>query len=465
MAKRLSRREFLKWTGFVAGGTALTLAGCAPAATPTPVPPTATPAATVAPTKPPMPLKGTNIKVLISDMVYSRFLEKIKGEFEEATGIGVEMEILGWPVMLQQTEIELSSGSGTYDAAMMIFIKAQRWMRPGWVTALDDYIARDADEVDIADFMEATIDKFQWEGKQYGIPWLAECTQMLYRKDVLDEHGLKPPDTFDDLFTVSEAIHNPPEFYAYVQRLEPNGVHFPWPIWLQGYGGNIFRDPPRDMTPTLNTPEAIKATEVFVKEVLDYGIQGAQAYTTPDCQNAIAQGKAGIWIDALGIFAVPFDPEKSKVADKLAIALPPAGPAGRFPQIATHGWQIPKGAKHKDAGWEWIKWATSKDVLRRAAIESTFSAVPRKSILTSKEYAEKYTIAGVNTGDLIAKAFELSKCEYRVVPEFPEIGQRIGQGIGQIVSGQKTVKEALDEVQKDAVEIMKNAGYELKEPY
>jgi len=456
--KRLSRREFLKWTGIAAGGTALTLAGCAPKATPTPVP-------AAKPTEVAMPLKGTNIKVLISDMTYSRFLEKIKGDFEKATGINVEMEILGWPVMLQQTEVELSSGSGTYDAAMMIFIKAQKWMRPGWVTALDDYIARDAAEVDFDDFMTETTNKFQWEGKQYGLPWLAECTMMLYRKDLLDKQGLKPPETFDDLAAVSEKIHNPPDFYAFVQRLEPNGVHFPWPIWQQGYGGNIFRDPPNDMTPTLNTPESITATEAFVKETLDYGIQGSQPYTTPDCQTAIGQGNAGIWIDALGIFAVPLDPEQSKVSDKLAIALPPGGPAGQFPQIATHGWEIPKGAKNKDAGWEWIKWSLSKDVLMRAATESSFSAVPRKSVLTSKEYADKYTIAGTNTGDLIAAAFSLSKCEYRVVPEFPEIGQRLGQGIGEIVSGQKGVKDALDAVQKDAVQIMKTAGYDLKEPY
>jgi multiple sugar transport system substrate-binding protein len=149
----------------------------------------------------------------------------------------------------------------------------------------------------------------------------------------------------------------------------------------------------------------------------------------------------------------------------VAINLVPAGPAGRFPQIATHGLQIPKNAKNKDAAWEFIKWATSAEILKRSAIEGTHSAVTRESVLTSKEYAAKYTIAGVNVGDLIAEALRLAKVAYRVVPEFPEVGQRIGQGIGEIISGQKSVKDALDAVQKDVVEIMKNAGYTLKEPY
>jgi len=473
MKKRLSRREFLKWTGFAAGGTVLTLAGCAPAATPTPVPPTATPVPpTAAPTPTPVPptatpvpkpFAGTTIKVLMSDMPYVRFVEKALPEFTEASGIKVELEIVSWPVLLQQTEIELSAGGSTYDAMTMIFIKAQRWMRPGWVTPLDDYIARD--KLPLDDFLPATLSPFKWEGKLHALPWVAESTQMIYRKDVLDQAGLKAPDTFADLHAVCEKIHKPPEFYAYVARTEPNGVHFPWPIWLQGYGGNIFRDPPNDMTPTLNTPEAIKATEDFVDLILKYSIAGTQIYDTPDCQTAIAQGKAGIWVDALGIFGPIQDPAKSLVADKVAINLVPAGPAGRFPQIATHGLQIPKNAKNKDAAWEFIKWATSAEILKRSAIEGTHSAVTRESVLTSKEYAAKYTLAGVNVGDLIAEALRLAKVAYRVVPEFPQVGQRIGQGIGEIISGQKSVKDALDAVQKDVVEIMKNAGYTLKEPY
>ena len=467
--KRLTRRDFLKLAGLTAGGAAVTLAGCAPAATPTPIPPTPTsaPAAkpTVAPTPTPVakPFAGTTIKVLMSDMPYVRFIEQTKGEFEEASGIKVDLEIVSWPVLLQQTEVELSAGGSTYDAMTMIFIKAQRWMRPGWVAPLDDYIAKD--KLPLDDFLPATLSAFMWEGKLHALPWVAESTQMIYRKDVLDKAGLAAPDSFEDLHAACQKIHNPPDFYAYVARTEPNGVHFPWPIWQQGYGGNIFRDPPTDMTPTLNTPETLAATEDFVDLILKYSIAGPQIYDMASCQTALAQSKAGIWVDALGIFGPIQDPKTSLVADKVAITLVPKGPAGRFPQIATHGLQMPKNAKNKDAAWEFIKWATSADILRRSAIEGTHSAVTRKSILTSKEYANKYTLAGVNIGDLVAEALTLAKCAYRVVPEFPEIGQRIGQGIGEIISGQKSVKQSLDDVQKDAVQIMKQAGYTLKEPY
>ncbi len=450
--KKLTRRDFLRAAGLT--GAAAILSSCAPQAAPPA--PAATQAAQAAT---PMPLKGTTIKAYLQDMLYQRYLQKILPEFEKQTGIKVQMEFVSFAVMLQQAEVELSSGSSSYDVMENIFIKAQRWMRAGWEAPLDDYIAKS--KYDTSDFIPALLSPHSWQGKQYALPYLSECTQMIYRKDVLDSAGLKPPDTFDDLEQVLGKINKPPAFYGYVMRTQKDGVHFPFPIWLQGYGGNIFRNPPEDLTPTLNSDTAIKATQNFTDLILKYSIAGPQIYDTPDCQNAISQGKAGIWIDALGTFSPLLDPTKSKFADKMALALPPAGPAGRFPQIATHGFMIPKSSRNKDAAWQFIAWALSGDTMKRAAIEGNFPAVTRKSVLTSPEYARRYTIAGINTGDLITKALQLSKCAYRVVPEFPQIGARVGQAIGEILSKQNSVKAALDAAQNDAVQIMTAAGYKI----
>jgi multiple sugar transport system substrate-binding protein len=143
--------------------------------------------------------------------------------------------------------------------------------------------------------------------------------------------------------------------------------------------------------------------------------------------------------------------------------MPPAGPKGLFPQIASHAMSIPKASKNKEAGWEFIKWALGKEMLTRGALDFTFSIQPRKSVLTSAEYAKKYSVAGVNVGELITNALTIAKCEYRVEPEFSEVGARLGTAIGEIISKQKSVKDALDAAQKDAVTIMKNAGRKITE--
>lgn len=451
----MERREFLKLAGTVGIATA-TLVSCGPKTAPAEKTTTAPVSTAEAPLEVAMPLKGTKIKALFEDFEYIKYLKTKLPEFEAKTGINVEIESMAWGVLLQQVETELAAGSHTYDVFQMIFIKTQRWMRAGWATKLDDYVAKS--NFDIDDFLSGTVKAMSYQGGLYGIPYLAESTQMMYRGDKLREVGLQPPQNFDELNKACSAIHNPPDFYSLVMRTQPAGVHFPFPVWLQGFGGNIFRDPPNDLTPTLNTPEALKAAENFVDLILKYSIGGTQTFDSPDCQAAMSQGKAGFYIDALGQMGRMYDPTQSIVSDKVQIALVPGGPAGRFPQIASHGFQIPTGSKNKEAAWEFIQWALSKEVMEGALQATGFSAFPRKSILSSAAYAAKHNKGETKVGELIIEALNLSKCEYRVVPEFPQVGERLGQGLGEIISGQKSVKDAMDSIQADCEQVMIAGG-------
>ncbi len=47
------------------------------------------------------------------------------------------------------------------------------------------------------------------------------------------------------------------------------------------------------------------------------------------------------------------------------------------------------------------------------------------------------------------------------MPEFPEVGARMGQAVGEIISGQKSVQEAMDSCQADAEQIMIQGGNEI----
>jgi multiple sugar transport system substrate-binding protein len=477
--EKITRRKFIGTAA--AAGAATAVAACAPAATPAPtaVPttaPTAVPAVkpttapaqptavppTAAPTAVPtaaQPLKGTTIKVYVQDMDVFQYVKTKLPDFEKATGIKTELEFVSWAIILQQGEVELSSGSSTYDVTINPFVKSVRYMRAGWEAPLDDFIAKEKWPLD--DFIPTVLDAHKYKGVQYALPYLVESSQMMYRKDILDAAGLKVPKTFDELETVLAKINKPKEFYAWVFRTQTAGFHFPFPIFLQGFGGNVFKNYPDDMTPLLNTPESTAAYDFVTRNILKYSVQGGQVYDTPDCQNVMSAGTCGIWIDALGILSPILDATKSKVADKVALMLPPAGPKAQSPQFATHGLCIPAGSKKKEAAWQFIKWATSAEILKGAAIESTSSPCPRKSVLISPEYAKKYTIAGSNLGQVILDAVSMAKAAYRTAPEFSEIGARMGQAAGEILTSQKTLKVALDSLQTDVETILKKAGYKI----
>ena len=112
------------------------------------------------------------------------------------------------------------------------------------------------------------------------------------------------------------------------------------------------------------------------------------SYTDDQAMRAQLAGRANIRTQAIGwLTPLAKDPE-SKVKETVRYALMPSGPAGNFPGSNSHGYGIPAGAKQKEAAWEFIKWAMSKQNLRRIALEKGYSAVCRRSIIQDPDVQE-----------------------------------------------------------------------------
>jgi len=61
---------------------------------------------------------------------------------------------------------------------------------------------------------------------------------------------------------------------------------------------------------------------------------------------------------------------------------------------------------------------------------------------------------------VILGSLEMSSPDYRpLIPEWNEIGDRIGIAVSEVLTEQKTAQEALDEAAADVEKIMEEAGY------
>src|SRR5262249_7797588 len=60
-------------------------------------------------------------------------------EFEEKTGMKVDLQLSAFPVYNQQANLELSSGGSAYDFCNVTFILAARWVAAGLLTDLDEF--------------------------------------------------------------------------------------------------------------------------------------------------------------------------------------------------------------------------------------------------------------------------------------------------------------------------------------
>jgi multiple sugar transport system substrate-binding protein len=317
---------------------------------------------------------------------------------------------------------------------------------------------------DAADFVGGAQSALQdADGKTYGFAWEAGAMIMgIGRGDLLDQAGVGVPTTFEELIQVCEATHDQEGVAAFVaDKLH----HWNWIPYLMGYGGGVFRDPPGDLMPILDTPEAAEAAEYYANLLTTYGPPGVLSFTDDQAMRAQLAGRANIRTQAIGWMTPLAKQDDSTIKETVRYALMPAGPAGNFPGSNSHGFGIPKGAKNKEAAWEFIKWAMGKDMTRRIALEKGYSAVCRRSVIEDPAYKEALTLNGQDVAGLYLQVLELGGksgyMKYRTVPVFPQVGDKINKAIERIATGQQDGAPAMAQAQDEAIADLKKAGVPL----
>ena len=204
------------------------------------------------------PFAGTTINGASFQHVFHTYLKEYIPEFEEQTGMKVNYELQAFPIYNQRIDLELSTQGRAYDFCNITFIYSGRWIGAGWMTPLDDLVSDPnltPADWDAGDFVPGSQKALQdAAGNTYGFAYLAGAMIMgAARSDLLDKAGLAMPTTFDELIAVCEATHKMDGTAAFVaDKLH----HWNWIPYLMGFGGTVFRNPPNDLYPMLDTPEA-----------------------------------------------------------------------------------------------------------------------------------------------------------------------------------------------------------------
>jgi len=402
------------------------------------------------------------INIIAHDNTYNRGLKQFVPEFEKATGIKVNLEIVGQQVHEQRTQLDFAGKTGSIDVAYMPFIFMQKWAKAGWIRPLDEFVKQDEKALNLNDFIPSTLEALKWDGKLWGLPCFAEAGLMAYRKDVFAKYGInEPPKTWEELLKVAAKIHSP-EIAAIVMRGQRGqGLNmFIYPMFMWAYGGSYFKDYPKDMTPVLDREENVKALEIYTKLLREYSVPGAGNFSYPDVVAAIQSGKAAIAIDGTSIVGQFLDPKKNKFADQMGIAMVPGGPAGVSPCMSVHAFAISAFSKHPKEAWEFIKWATSSEVQRKVALSELerYPDYTRLSVANDPEVLKRYNIGNIAT--LRVEALKLARSDYRpLIPEWPEVGDVIGAQVSAAVNGITDPRTALKKANEGVMEIMKRAGY------
>ncbi len=295
----------------------------------------------------------------------------------------VKIELTGytWEDMPSKVRLAISQGAPPDVAHQHPFVMgAQNMAEP-----LDD-LWRQWGAAD--QFMPGAMDDSTWQGVRYGVPLDINALFMIYNKAAFAQAGLAAPGpgyTFAQLRGDLEKL-TAPDHSRYGMALSASG----WDMYglLRGNGGELSQERGGKLTTSLDDPRVVETVRFFA----DVGRR--QLGTLPPLQPRQSDHPVALFSQrkvAL-FFSGPWDIARLKqeappdVYAEVGTALLPVRRAGA-PSASVQGGGglfVPKGAAHREAAFEFMKWAVSDRYALRLAKE--MGRYPVRSALYDDPY-------------------------------------------------------------------------------
>jgi multiple sugar transport system substrate-binding protein len=382
-------------------------------------------------------------------------VEEVAPAFEKATGIKIDFTLLPVDPWRARLKAELGAGSGDIDVVQWSVGMA------GWISPhmLDhEALAAEIMSKDPAwnwdDFLGGAKRAATYDGRMVGIPYRITTGIMHYQKALLEQAGItKLPETFEDLRQAALATNHPPERYGFgLSGRQGPALMSAFSPFLYTCGGDLLDFKTGEIF--INNAKSVAALEFWSGLVTKDKVVPPEALTW-EFDEIVAGGQRDRY--AMCETFAPYgtlmnDPKLSKTGGKWSWTTVPGQTAkdqGRT-WVDGHFLAVPKYTKNREWALEFIRMACSKDWMRRSMIRG--NAPPRGSVLRDPEMVEQ-----IGWPPVAAAAIETG-IPTPAQPVWGTLELTLRTGLSQTLLGQKTPKQALDDVATDWQRGLRRAG-------
>ena len=342
------------------------------------------------------PYQGTVLHGISENTPPSLYVRDVlTTQFEQETGIKVELELADWGTMYDNSTQDMATGKGVYDFVyieqdMFYAYLAQKFLVNLTMT-LHDYPDLGSPLFQFGDFTSFQHYFAEPEtGEMYAVPMEGFLKVYLYRTDLFENpdiqqafheqygYPLTPATTLQayrdiaeffthwahdkglDLWgaTVQARIDHPSSFYEVVETLFPMFGVYNWGIDTNTWTASVERGG------TLNSDRAKDAFAYWL-DLLKYAPPEAKDSDWGDVARSFAAGRVVQgWVYGDNMGWLTADPDSSTVIGKVGVALPPlfegvleeAGTGKGYIGYYDGGaFGIPQSSKHKEAALLWLQ--------------------------------------------------------------------------------------------------------------
>ncbi|MGF9714730.1 ABC transporter substrate-binding protein [Paenibacillus sp. JMULE4] len=361
------------------------------------------------------------------------FLRKVVSAFEQANqDIKVNLQVVGWDVLEQKINTMVSTQQ-TPDILNLNHYAA--FAADDLLLPLDEVISPNLK----SKFYESFYKAGELDGKSYGLPLLASIRGLYYNKDLFEQAGIKePPATWDELRQTAKAIKEQTgvDGFGVPMTTFEGQAYFSYFIW--GNGGDWKKG---DQW-VLNSPENVEGLQYLTNLVRNDKVTNPEptAINRDELQKVFGAGKVGMMITA------NFLPTILKAdAPNLKYGVAPI-PVNAGKQPFNLGVQdflmVFKSTKNKEAVGKFLEFLY-EDQRYEEFMKNEGMLPATKSV--GESLSKQDPLAAQFISQLpIAKFYPLND------PKFTQIRLETIKAVQQSLLGQKSPKQALDDLQKIA---------------
>jgi multiple sugar transport system substrate-binding protein len=368
------------------------------------------------------------------------------------TGVKVELTLFGRAEHFEKVASLLLAKSPEPDIVWMAYTVGRVYEH---LEPLDEWFANpEVYPYSLDHYVKAALDAFRVGGKLYGIPTDMNTSLLMYRKDLMPE----PPKTLDEMVEMARKFtkkHNPASQTEYGFAIQGKNIWFNSYFWIDLYvsHGGVPFEPGREVefVESLDSPTAIKILDTYVTMYKE-GLSPPDSvdYEYAETNAALAAGKVAMalqWNAALGELR---DPKKAPlVYDKIGAAPVPGKDKPGRSEIHVHGPGLNKYSKKKEAAFKWLAFMTTFKFQMEYLKNGGFTG---STAILYNPTAQKIRTEIPELADIYRDGWAMTT-HAQLIP----LHDILTKNINSALVGTKTSEEALKDAKKEMLELLKKS--------
>lgn len=397
---------------------------------------------------------GQTLRVMLNKHPYADGITRRLRDFEELTGIKVAYIIYPEASYFPNLDEAFDSESGKPDVYMTGVYQAWEYAPRGQMMPLDSFLVNPVvtrQGYNINDFFPSITGAFRWnciagaelgDGPLWAIPIGFESSALLYNREIFARLRLPVPRSMEDLIDTGRKLREfeGPGTYGVAARGtgEWGSLHSGYITLLANYGAMDMDIEDGRLVSRVNSPEAVKATEMWVRMLRECSAEDWENYDWYRCMADLGDRKAAMLLDSnvLGYFAN--NPGASSQSGKIGAALPPMPPGSKVEDVKSNLWvwglAINPATTNQEAAWLFVQYFTSRDFQLYSVLERKSVNPPRRSVFQDSRFQQAIS-SMYGYEETFEEMLRNTRVYFTPTPYFFSIAKRWASAIRDIANG------------------------------